>query len=110
MYNGFTVNVTTQFLSRKVRYTVSLVFKHNGMDHGTHIPFKFKLVEKRYYSDLCMQHVRDDGWLMTELYQFTSHKSEHVLGIHFLPLFNIASSSIEYFLEGIEFRPVQYVT
>ncbi|KAJ0774586.1 putative protein kinase RLK-Pelle-DLSV family [Helianthus annuus] len=110
MNNGFTIKVTTQFLSRKVRYTVSLVFKHNGTHHGTHIPFKFKLNEERYYSDLCMPHVRDDGWLMIELYQFTSYKKEHDIGIHFLPLLNIASSSIEYFLEGVEFRPVQYVS
>ncbi|MFS7922541.1 putative protein kinase RLK-Pelle-CrRLK1L-1 family [Helianthus anomalus] len=110
MYNGFTVKVTTQFLSPKTMYTVSLVFKHSGPDHGTHIPFKFRLEGERYYSNSCMTHVRDDGWLMTELYQFTSHKSEHVLGIHFLPLFNITSSRIKYFLEGIEFRPVQYVT
>ncbi|KAM0004803.1 putative protein kinase RLK-Pelle-CrRLK1L-1 family [Helianthus debilis subsp. tardiflorus] len=110
MHNGFTVKVTTQFLSPKAMYTVSLVFKHSGPDHGTHIPFKFRLEGERYYSNSCMPHVRDDGWLMTELYQFTSHKSEHVLGIHFLPLFNIASSRIKYFLEGIEFRPVQYVT
>ncbi|KAJ0768851.1 putative protein kinase RLK-Pelle-CrRLK1L-1 family [Helianthus annuus] len=110
MYNGFTVKVTTQFLSPKTMYTVSLVFKHSGPDHGTHIPFKFRLEGERYYSNSCMTHVRDDGWLMTELYQFTSHKSEHVLGIHFLPLFDITSSRIKYFLEGIEFCPVQYIT
>ncbi|KAL8255328.1 hypothetical protein R6Q59_033549 [Mikania micrantha] len=109
LYNGFTVKATTEFLSPKTTYTVSLVFKHNSKDHRTHIPFKFKLNEERNYSNSCMTYVRDDGWLMIDLYQFTSTKNEHDLGIHFLPLFSIASSSIEYYLEGIEFRPVQYV-
>ncbi|XP_076899023.1 receptor like protein kinase S.2-like [Bidens hawaiensis] len=107
MYNGFTIKVTTQFLSPKVRYTISLVFKHNGTDHGTHIPFKFKRDGEKYYSDSCMTHSRDDGWLMIELCQFTSYKREYDLGVHFLPLFNIGTSSIEYFIEGIEFCPVQ---
>ncbi|KAI3756040.1 hypothetical protein L1987_55852 [Smallanthus sonchifolius] len=110
MHNGFRVKVTTQFLSRKAMYTVSLVFKHNSTNHGTHIPFKFKLDEDRSYSNSGMTHVRDDGWLMTELCQFTSNKKEHELGIHFLPLFNITSSSIEYVFESVEFRPVVYVS
>ncbi|KAL8209190.1 hypothetical protein R6Q57_008602, partial [Mikania cordata] len=108
LYNGFTLKATTEFLSPKTTYTVSLVFKQNGKDRRTHIPFKFKLDEERNYSNSCMTRVRDDGRLMIELYQFTSTKNEHDIGIHFLPLFSIASSSIEYYLEGIEFRPVQY--
>ncbi|KAI7746820.1 hypothetical protein M8C21_000174 [Ambrosia artemisiifolia] len=110
LHNGFTVKVRSQFLSLKTAYTISLVFKHNGTDHGTHMPFKFKLDEQTDYFNSCMAHVRDDGWLMTELCQFTSYKREHDLQIHFLPLFNITSSSIQYFLEGVEFRPVQYIT
>ncbi|XP_076914510.1 putative serine/threonine-protein kinase PBL28 [Bidens hawaiensis] len=110
MYNGFTVKVTTQFLSPKAAYSVSLVFKQSDADHGTHIPFKFKPEGEIYYSNSCMTHVRDDGWLMTQLCQFTSHKREHVLGIHFLPLFDITSSRIKYLFEGIEFRPVQYAS
>ncbi|KAL8224635.1 hypothetical protein R6Q59_000271 [Mikania micrantha] len=110
LFNGFTVKVTTEFLSPKTTYIVSLVFKHNDTDHGTHIPFKFKLDKERSYFNTCMTHLRDDGWLMIELYQFTSNKKEHDLGIHFLPLFNIASSNIEYYLEGIELRPLQYVS
>ncbi|KAM0029552.1 putative protein kinase RLK-Pelle-CrRLK1L-1 family [Helianthus debilis subsp. tardiflorus] len=110
MYDGFTVKATTGFLSPKVTYTVNFIFKHNGTGHGKHIPFKFKLDEERCYYNSCITHVRDDGWLMIELYQFTSYKKEHDIGIHFLPLLNIASSSIEYFLEGVEFRPVQYVS
>ncbi|XP_076952460.1 receptor like protein kinase S.2-like [Bidens hawaiensis] len=110
MYNGFTIKVTTQFLSPKAAYSVSLVFKQSDTDHGTHIPFKFKLEGERYYSNSCMTHVRDGGWLMTELCQFTSHKREHVLGIHFLPLFDITSSRIKYLFEGIEFCPVRYAS
>ncbi|XP_076898998.1 uncharacterized protein LOC143552739 [Bidens hawaiensis] len=110
MYNGFTVKVTTQFLKPKATYTVNLVFKHSGTDRGAHIPFKFKVEGERYYSNSCIPIVRDDGWLMIELYQFTSYKREHVLGIHFLPLFDITSSRIKYLFEGIEFRPVQYAS
>lgn len=96
MHNGFTVKVTTQFLSPKVTYTVSLIFKHNGEDQATHIPFKFKLEEERYHSNSCTTQVRDDGWLIIEVHQFTSFKKEHDLAIQFSPLFNITSSRLKH--------------
>ncbi|KAJ9537530.1 hypothetical protein OSB04_030263 [Centaurea solstitialis] len=109
MHNGFRVQVRTQYLSPRIMYVMNLVFKHNGMDHGTHIPFKFRVDSETGYSNSCISHVREDGWLMIELCQFTSFKQEHAFEIEFLPLFNISSSTIRYFLEGIEFRPVEYI-
>nr|XP_043629679.1 dual specificity protein kinase zak2-like [Erigeron canadensis] len=109
--NGFKVKARTQFLSPKVTYAVSLVFNHNAADLGTrHIPFKFKMDTESHYSNLCITHAREDGWQMIELCQFTSDKRENDIGFEFLPLFTITSSSIEYVVEGIEFRPVEYVS
>ncbi|PWA43232.1 protein kinase-like domain-containing protein [Artemisia annua] len=107
IHNGFKVEVKTKFLSPKIVYTVNLVFKHSGADHGTHIPFKFKLEGEGHYSNSYVVHVREDGWLMIELHQFTSRKRAHDFMIEFLPLFEITSSRVEYFLEGIEFRPIE---
>ncbi|KAI3692125.1 hypothetical protein L6452_31934 [Arctium lappa] len=108
MHNGFRVEVRTQFLLPRITYAINLVFKHSGMDHGTHIPFKFKFDVETGYSNSCISRVREDGWLMIELCQFTSHILEHDFKIEFLPLFRISSSTIQYFFEGIEFRPVEY--
>ncbi|KVH91682.1 hypothetical protein Ccrd_006308 [Cynara cardunculus var. scolymus] len=108
MHDGFKVEVKTQFLLPRITYTVNLVFKHSGMDHGTHIPFKFKFDADKCYSNACISHVREDGWLMIELRQFTSYRKEHEFKIEFLPLFRISSSTIQYFIDGIEFRPVEY--
>ncbi|XP_024996706.1 dual specificity protein kinase zak2-like [Cynara cardunculus var. scolymus] len=110
MHDGFKVEVKTQFLLPRITYTVNLVFKHSGMDHGTHIPFKFKFDADKCYSNACISHVREDGWLMIELRQFTSYRKEHEFKIEFLPLFRISSSTIQYFIDGIEFRPVEYVS
>ncbi|XP_042758519.1 probable serine/threonine-protein kinase PBL1 isoform X3 [Lactuca sativa] len=48
---------------------------------------------------------RKDGWLMAELYQFTSYQREHDFKIEFLSD-SIAFSQCD--IEGIEFRPMEH--
>ncbi|KAL4565202.1 hypothetical protein LXL04_029287 [Taraxacum kok-saghyz] len=107
--SNFKLNVSTQFLLPDIAYTMNLVFKHFGWDNGTHVPFKYKLDNERDYRNSSVAHVREDGWLMVELYEFTSNCKEHTFRIEFEPPFRIASSLFVYILEGIEFSPVKHV-
>ncbi|KAJ9537508.1 hypothetical protein OSB04_030241 [Centaurea solstitialis] len=103
MCSGFKVKGRTQFLSPHVTYIVSLVFKHNDMDHETHVPFKYKVDNEIHYSTSCLTLERGDGWLMTQLYRFISSQKEHDFEIKLL-LPN-KSLFIRYYFEGIEFKP-----
>ncbi|KAI3494574.1 hypothetical protein L1887_40706 [Cichorium endivia] len=105
--SNFKVNVSTQFLLPNIAYTINLVFKHFGTDHGTYVPFKYRLDDERDYRNSCHAHVRKDGWLMMELYGFTSNCKEHNFRIEFVRPFRIASSFFMYIIEGIEFCPVK---
>ncbi|KAJ9537533.1 hypothetical protein OSB04_030266 [Centaurea solstitialis] len=55
-------------------------------------------------------HEKMDRWLMIELCRFTSYKQEHEFKIDLLPVFDTSFSNIQYFLEGIEFRPMEYIS
>ncbi|KAI3690132.1 hypothetical protein L2E82_48107 [Cichorium intybus] len=104
---NFGVEASTKFLSTNVTYTINLVFKHHLWDDGPYVPFKYKLEEETQYSTSCVAHPRDDGWLMTELYQFTSYKKENYFRIRFVrPSYYSLHRNLV--LEGIEFRPVEH--
>ncbi|KAL4565200.1 hypothetical protein LXL04_029285 [Taraxacum kok-saghyz] len=103
----FGVEANTKFLSTHVTYTINLVFKHHLWDDGPYVPFKYKLEEEAQYSTSCVAHPREDGWLMTELYQFTSYKKENNFRIRFVRPTNYPLHR-NLVLEGIEFRPVEH--
>ncbi|XP_023760128.1 uncharacterized protein LOC111908543 [Lactuca sativa] len=103
----FGLEADTKFLSTHVTYTINLVFKHHLWDNGPYVPFKYKLEEEEEYSTSCVAHLREDGWLMTELYQFTSYQKEHKFRIRFVrPSYYSLHRNLV--LEGIEFRPVEH--
>lgn len=76
-------------------------------NYGIYIPFKYKLEEETDYLMSGVVHQRKDGWLMAELYQFTSYQREHDFKIEFLSD-SIAFSQCD--IEGIEFRPMEHVS
>ncbi|CAH1443636.1 unnamed protein product [Lactuca virosa] len=105
--SDFKVEVRTRFLSPHVAYTINLVFKHEINKHGIYVPFLYKLEEETHYSKSHAVQLRKDGWLMAELYRFTSYREEHEFKIEFL---QFAITSRWRHLEGIEFRPVEHYT
>ncbi|PWA77622.1 protein kinase-like domain, Phloem protein 2-like protein [Artemisia annua] len=108
MYKGFRVEVSTQFLSPHVTYTINLVLKRTDQVGGTNVPFKYKLENETQYSNPCIVDVREDGWLTIELYQFTSSEKGDSFSIDIAQPLLYYSSAPLYFLEGIEFRPVEH--
>lgn len=105
--SDFKVEVRTRFLSPHVTYTINLVFKHEINKYGIYVPFIYKLKEETHYSKSHIVQLRKDGWLMAELYRFTSYKEEHEFKIDFL---QFAITSRWRHLEGIEFRPMEHVS
>ncbi|KAI3690205.1 hypothetical protein L2E82_48181 [Cichorium intybus] len=103
--SSFKVNVKTQFLVPHIKYTMNLVFKHDINKYWIYVPFKYKSEEETRYSNSQIVKVREDGWLMTELYQFTSYQKEHDFKIEFL---NFATTTRSRDFEGIEFRPIEH--
>ncbi|CAI9304508.1 unnamed protein product [Lactuca saligna] len=103
--SDFKVEVRTRFLSPHVTYTINLVFKHEINKYGIYVPFIYKLEEETHYSKSHIVQLRKDGWLMAELYRFTSYKKEHEFKIEFL---QFAITSRWRHLEGIEFRPMEH--
>ncbi|XP_042758517.1 probable serine/threonine-protein kinase PBL1 isoform X2 [Lactuca sativa] len=101
----FKVEVRTQFLSTAIPYTINLIFMSGIKNYGIYIPFKYKLEEETDYLMSGVVHQRKDGWLMAELYQFTSYQREHDFKIEFLSD-SIAFSQCD--IEGIEFRPMEH--
>ncbi|GJZ44785.1 kinase-like domain, phloem protein 2-like protein [Tanacetum coccineum] len=107
MFKGFKVEVSTQFLLPHVTYTINLVLKRTDPAGGTNVPFKYKLEQETQYSNPCIVDVREDGWLAIELYQFTSSEKGDSFSIDIAQPLQYYSSVPMYFLEGIEFRPVE---
>ncbi|KAK9067837.1 hypothetical protein SSX86_011948 [Deinandra increscens subsp. villosa] len=99
--------VKPQFLSPLITYTVNLVFKlvHPFAWPGHyHIFLKYKLQGETKTSISYLADEREDGWLICELYQFTSDHQIVDLKILFEGFFN-KYTSIQ--VEGIEFRPLE---
>ncbi|CAI9290847.1 unnamed protein product [Lactuca saligna] len=107
LYYGFKISGRTQFLTSNVTYTVYLVFKCDNMNKDTHVPFKWKLNSETNYSTSCLTLERGNGWLMSRLYQFTSHRKDYDFGIEFM--LPTQYSRTMFYLEGIEFKPMEYV-
>lgn len=108
--NRFRVEVNTQFLSPHVTYTIYVVFNHSVQcECPCYIPFEYKLEEETRYSTSCIAYVKQNGWLMTKLYQFTSYKAQQNFTIEFMPRDNISFED-EFGFEGIEFQPLEYVS
>lgn len=110
LYKSFRVEVSTQFLSPHVIYTINLVLKRTDQAGGTNVPVKYKLEKETQYSNPGIVDVREDGWLTIELYQFTSSEKGDSFSIDISQPLQYYSSAPKYFLEGIEFRPVEHVS
>ncbi|KAL7594773.1 hypothetical protein Lser_V15G29999 [Lactuca serriola] len=98
----FRTHVKTQFLSPHITYTINLVF---SLDDSTkdNLGFTYKLAGQTQSSTSYFSDKREDGWLMAELYQFTSDHTRNVdLEITFECPCAIA-------VEGIEFQPLESV-
>ncbi|KAM0000667.1 putative protein kinase RLK-Pelle-CrRLK1L-1 family [Helianthus debilis subsp. tardiflorus] len=114
--NRFRVEVNSHFLTPHVTYTIYIVFKYCGRSSPKYIPFEYKLAEETHYSRSCIAYAEeDDGWLVTKLYQFTSHHGPQHFSIDFLsrnqiPLDHQFGFEEEFAFEGIEFRPLENVT
>ncbi|KVH91677.1 Concanavalin A-like lectin/glucanase, subgroup [Cynara cardunculus var. scolymus] len=102
----FKLKISTQFLIPSVTYNINLVYKFEQSDHGTCVPYKYKLDEEADYSGPFIAQVRKDGWLVTQLYQFTCTQREHHFTIECLTLASVECQ----ILEGIEFCHVEYET
>ncbi|KAJ0716168.1 putative phloem protein [Helianthus annuus] len=101
--------VKTQFLSPGITYTVNLVFKFiflNDVGKCHPISLKYKLKGETENSVSHLAYKREDGWYMTELYQFTSDQSIVDLEILF-DGYRGSYAIIE--VEGIAFWPLEEV-
>ncbi|XP_024996708.1 probable serine/threonine-protein kinase PBL26 isoform X2 [Cynara cardunculus var. scolymus] len=58
----FKLKISTQFLIPSVTYNINLVYKFEQSDHGTCVPYKYKLDEEADYSGPFIAQVRKDGW------------------------------------------------
>ncbi|KAJ9538349.1 hypothetical protein OSB04_031082 [Centaurea solstitialis] len=103
--NGWTFKVhgRARFLSPGITYTVNIVFKFIDEECNStkpvYVGLKYKLDEKTTSSISYLADGREDGWMMVELYQFTSEGTNFDLEIRF--------EDSEF--EGIEFRPQEKV-
>lgn len=102
------LRVKTQFLLPHATYIVNLVYNCGHPHQGNlRIPFKYKADAMRQLSTSCVAYLGKDGWLRTELFQFTSTKKKHNFDIHFLSetKFGVHHS---FSIEGIEFCSVKF--
>ncbi|MFS7956854.1 putative phloem protein [Helianthus anomalus] len=111
-YNGFKVKVFTRFLTPHVTYTINIVFKINFQNYevqkgiGTCVSCSYKLDDDSHYLYSSNANMREDGWLVIPLYQFTSNQKTHNFNITIFPLL-LNWHSTQCSVEGIEFRPVE---
>ncbi|XP_076957728.1 uncharacterized protein LOC143633282 [Bidens hawaiensis] len=107
-YGTFKAHVRTQFLSPLITYTVNLVFKHTkcAFTEPHYLGIRYRLEGETKPSVSCLADVREDGWLMAELYQFESQERNVDLEISFEGVMDYSS---QYLIEGIEFQPIEKV-
>ncbi|KAD6453775.1 hypothetical protein E3N88_08481 [Mikania micrantha] len=99
----FKAHVKTQFLSPGVTYTVNLVFELTTIVNLTDchpISLKYKLQGETETLNPYLSYMREDGWYMAELYQFTS--DERVVDLEIL--FDVFD---DIYVDGIEFWPLE---
>ncbi|KAL8241411.1 hypothetical protein R6Q59_014765 [Mikania micrantha] len=115
IYNGFKVKVFTRFLSPHVTYTINIILKINfqssevGRAIGTYVSCTYKLDDDSHYLYSSNANMREDGWLVIPLYQFTSKQKTHHFSITIFPLL-LNWHSTHCSIESIEFRPVENET
>ncbi|MFS7923108.1 putative protein kinase RLK-Pelle-CrRLK1L-1 family [Helianthus anomalus] len=111
-HNGkFVARLQAQFLSPQIAYTVNLVFKRPGevvAIKPCYVGIRYRLKGETECSVSCLADVKEDGWLMAELYQFESQSRYVDLEILFEGVIDNSYSG-NYLLEGIEFQPVEKV-
>ncbi|KAL7598435.1 hypothetical protein Lser_V15G22728 [Lactuca serriola] len=95
----FKTRVRTQFLSPHVAYTLNLVF---DISYGRkdYLGLSYILAGETKSSTSYLAEKREDGWLMAELYQFTSDSRNVDLEITFECRYPLL-------VEGIEFQPLE---
>ncbi|KAD4178727.1 hypothetical protein E3N88_27318 [Mikania micrantha] len=106
------LEVKTQFLSPNVTYIISLVYRFEFPSRNDlRVPFKYKLEETGQYWTSCVARVGKDGWLRTELFQFTCTKNELDFDIHFSSEMKSGEHNfITISIEGVEFHPLDFET
>ncbi|CAI9290789.1 unnamed protein product [Lactuca saligna] len=95
----FKTHVKTQFLSRYITYTVNLVFQ---LKYTNYLGLHYRVVGETKSWTSYLVDKREDGCLMTELYQFTSDNRNVDLEITFL-------SEEPLIVEGMVFLPLERV-
>ncbi|KAI3692114.1 hypothetical protein L6452_31923 [Arctium lappa] len=108
----FQIKARAQFLIPHVTYNINLLYKFTHWDYGTCLPYKYKLEEETHYSGPFITELREDGWLVSQLYRFTCHQRRQQFTIECLDgdSWDDSWRSNKFFLEGIEFRPVNHET
>ncbi|KAJ9537576.1 hypothetical protein OSB04_030309 [Centaurea solstitialis] len=110
----FRAHFRARFLSPGITYTVNLVFKFlkPGIHESKHalLEFSHQLEGERESSTPCLSYWGENGWMMSELYQFTSDGTSFDLDIRFdfrEHIFEYRNRTVV--IEGIEFRPLSHV-
>ncbi|XP_076932196.1 uncharacterized protein LOC143597639 [Bidens hawaiensis] len=108
-YGTFKAHVRTQLLTPLITYTVNLVFKHTkfAFTEPYYLGIRYRLEGETKPLVSCLAGVREDGWLMAELYQFESQERNVSLEISFEGIMDYSSRNL--IIEGIEFQPVDKV-
>ncbi|KAJ9558189.1 hypothetical protein OSB04_012803 [Centaurea solstitialis] len=102
---GFILKVNTQFLTPNVTYAINLVFGFN-QSNRTDLSCLYIMDDQSYYAKTSNATVREDGWLVTSLYEFTSEQKNHRFKIWIVCLGDLNVTQ-ECFIESIEFRPMR---
>lgn len=105
----FKTHVKARLLSPNITYTVNLVFKftyhnRNALNEPTYAAFRHKMDGEAKSSISYLADGREDGWLMAELYLFTSDSRSLDLKILF------EGSTFSMVVDAIDFQPVKKVS
>ncbi|GJY80314.1 kinase-like domain, phloem protein 2-like protein [Tanacetum coccineum] len=101
--------VTPLFLSPDVTYGVNLVFKYSEIEQMKPESFHvmYKLLGETEIWMVNIGDLREDGWLVAELYHFTNEGEKSILDLEII--FEDCGLSGYFYIEGIEFQPVRRV-
>ncbi|GJV30466.1 kinase-like domain, phloem protein 2-like protein [Tanacetum coccineum] len=107
---SFKIRATTPILlSPNVKYGLNFVFQFEEREQidQQYVPVRYTLQGEKKISFVYFADRRKDGWLVAELYQFTSDSDKSISDLEII--FECCQFSGFLYIEGIEFQPLERV-